>query len=72
MNAEEENVRIPFILQPLPSKQDLLEKILKGSHDLRIDLSKESALFVSLKSLVLRSCISATKGCQNSRISSVH
>ena len=66
MNAEVENIRIPSILQPLPSKQDLLEEIL-GSHDLLIDLNKESALFVSLKI-----CISGTKGCQNRRISSVH
>ena len=44
---------------------------IKGSHDLRIDLSKESALFVSLKSLVLMNCISGSKGCQNRRISSV-
>ena len=29
-------------------------------------------MFVSLKSLVLMSCISETKGCQNRRISSVH
>ena len=71
MHAEVENIRIPSILQPLPSKQDLLEKI-EGSHDLRIDLRKASARFVSFKSLVLRSCISATKGCQHHRISSVH
>ena len=32
--------------------------------NLRIHLSKESELFVSLKNLVLMSCISGTKGCQ--------
>ena len=63
MNAEVENVRIPSILQHLPSKQDLFEEIY-GSDDLRFHLSKQSALFVSLKSLVLMSCISGTKGCQ--------
>ena len=70
MNAEVENIRIPSILQPLPSKQDLLGEI-EGSHDLHIDLRKASALFVSLLNLALRSCISATKGCQRQRISSV-
>ena len=27
VNAEVENIRLPSILQPLPSKQDLLEEI---------------------------------------------
>ena len=71
MNAEKENNRLYSILQPLPSKQDLLEEIL-GSDDLRIHLRKEFALFVSLKGLVLKSFISGTKGCLNRRISSVH
>ena len=47
MNAEVENNRIISIWYRFPSKQDLLEEI-KGSHDLCIDLSKESALLVSL------------------------
>ena len=58
--------KIPFTAKIQPFYE------IYGSHDLRIDLSKESVLFVSLKSLILRSCISATKGCQDRRISSVH
>ena len=45
---------------------------IKDSHNLHIDLSKESSLFVTLKSFVLVSSISGTKRCQNRRISSVY